>query len=156
MPFIYGRLLSRTAMTGQIVLFGLAGDLVPRPAANTVLLPCIQLKKFRLGIALVACFSIGLALRMVSAGTGRVARGGPLVRVRRLRPVGPLRLDRADRAVQALHGPARLEGHPARRREPCSRPYTGRRMTGPSPPHQARVLRAGILSPAGCDVGTGF
>jgi nickel/cobalt exporter len=50
------------------VLFGLTGGLIPCPAAITVLLLCIQLKQFSLGFALVVCFSIGLAVTMVSAG----------------------------------------------------------------------------------------
>lgn len=54
--------------TGQIVMFGLTGGLIPCPAAITVLLLCIQLKQISLGMALVLCFSIGLALTMVSAG----------------------------------------------------------------------------------------
>lgn len=54
--------------TGQIVLFGLTGGLIPCPAAITVLLLCIQLKQLSLGVVLVLCFSIGLALTMVSAG----------------------------------------------------------------------------------------
>ncbi|MBI5128875.1 MAG: nickel/cobalt efflux transporter RcnA [Rhodopseudomonas palustris] len=58
----------RSVTTGQIVLFGLTGGLIPCPAAITVLLLCIQLKQLSLGIALVLCFSIGLALTMVSAG----------------------------------------------------------------------------------------
>jgi nickel/cobalt exporter len=62
------RFAGRTVSTGQIVLFGLTGGLIPCPAAITVLLLCIQLKQFSLGFALVVCFSIGLALTMVSAG----------------------------------------------------------------------------------------
>jgi nickel/cobalt transporter (NicO) family protein len=54
--------------TGQIVMFGLTGGLIPCPAAITVLLLCIQLKQISLGVVLVLCFSIGLALTMVSAG----------------------------------------------------------------------------------------
>ena len=54
--------------TGQIVLFGLTGGLIPCPASITVLLLCLQLKKFALGAALVACFSLGLAVTMVSVG----------------------------------------------------------------------------------------
>jgi nickel/cobalt transporter (NicO) family protein len=59
---------SRTVTTGQIILFGLTGGLIPCPAAITVLLLCIQLKQLSLGVVLVLCFSIGLALTMVSAG----------------------------------------------------------------------------------------
>ncbi|KOX47885.1 nickel transporter [Streptomyces purpurogeneiscleroticus] len=62
------RFQGRTVTTGQIVLFGLTGGLIPCPAAITVLLLCIQLKQLSLGFALVACFSIGLAATMVSAG----------------------------------------------------------------------------------------
>ncbi|KMO37777.1 nickel transporter [Methylobacterium variabile] len=62
------RFAGRTVTTGQIVMFGLTGGLIPCPAAITVLLLCIQLKQFSLGFALVVCFSIGLALTMVSAG----------------------------------------------------------------------------------------
>lgn len=62
------RFSDRTVTTSQIVLFGLTGGLIPCPAAITVLLLCIQLKEFSLGAVLVLCFSIGLALTMVSAG----------------------------------------------------------------------------------------
>lgn len=54
--------------TGQIVMFGLTGGLIPCPASITVLLLCLQLKKFTLGVALVLCFSIGLAVTMVTVG----------------------------------------------------------------------------------------
>ncbi|OAT16403.1 nickel/cobalt efflux transporter [Buttiauxella noackiae ATCC 51607] len=52
----------------QILLFGLTGGLIPCPAAITVLLICIQLKAFTLGAAMVVCFSIGLALTLVTVG----------------------------------------------------------------------------------------
>jgi nickel/cobalt exporter len=54
--------------TWQIVLFGLTGGLIPCPAAITVLLLCLQLKEFTLGFALVLCFSIGLAITLVTVG----------------------------------------------------------------------------------------
>jgi len=57
-----------TATTGQIILFGLTGGLIPCPASITVLLICLQLKEFALGATLVLCFSIGLAVTMVSVG----------------------------------------------------------------------------------------
>lgn len=50
-------------------MFGLTGGLVPCPASITVLLLCLQLKRFALGASLVLCFSIGLALTMVVSGT---------------------------------------------------------------------------------------
>jgi len=62
------RFAGRTVTTGQIVLFGLTGGLIPCPAAITVLLLCIQLKQFSLGFVLVLSFGIGLAITMVSAG----------------------------------------------------------------------------------------
>src|SRR3954467_6049009 len=54
--------------TAQIIAFGLTGGLIPCPAAITVLLLCLQLKAFTLGVALVLCFSVGLAVTMVSVG----------------------------------------------------------------------------------------
>ncbi|WP_035604577.1 nickel/cobalt efflux transporter [Haloferula sp. BvORR071] len=62
------RFANRQVTTGQIVLFGLTGGLMPCPAALTVLVVCLQLKKYSLGFALVAAFSIGLALIMVTVG----------------------------------------------------------------------------------------
>jgi nickel/cobalt transporter (NicO) family protein len=63
------RFTNRQVTTGQIVLFGLTGGLLPCPASITVLLLCLQLKKVALGATLVLCFSIGLALTMVASGT---------------------------------------------------------------------------------------
>lgn len=62
------RFAGRNVTTWQIVLFGLTGGLIPCPAAITVLLLCLQLKQFTLGFALVLCFSIGLAITLVSVG----------------------------------------------------------------------------------------
>ncbi|HKD52800.1 MAG TPA: nickel/cobalt efflux transporter [Steroidobacteraceae bacterium] len=62
------RFASRDVTTGQIVLFGLTGGLIPCPAAITVLLLCLQLRHIALGVTLVVCFSIGLALTMVTSG----------------------------------------------------------------------------------------
>ena len=62
------RFRGQEVTTGQIVLFGLTGGLIPCPAAITVLLLCLQLKRLALGVALVGGFSLGLALTMVSAG----------------------------------------------------------------------------------------
>jgi nickel/cobalt exporter len=62
------RFADRNVTTGQIVMFGLTGGLIPCPAAITVLLLCLQLRQFTLGVALVLCFSIGLAITMVTAG----------------------------------------------------------------------------------------
>lgn len=54
--------------TGQIVWFGFTGGLLPCPGAIAVLLVCIQLKAFALGLAMVAAFSAGLALTLVAIG----------------------------------------------------------------------------------------
>ncbi len=62
------RFSNRHVTTGQIVVFGLTGGLIPCPASITVLLLCLQLKQITLGAALVLCFSIGLALTMVLVG----------------------------------------------------------------------------------------
>lgn len=62
------RFANRTVTTPQIILFGLTGGLMPCPAALTVLLVCMQVKQYTLGFALVAAFSFGLALTMVSVG----------------------------------------------------------------------------------------
>lgn len=62
------RFANRNVTTGQIVLFGLTGGLIPCPASVTVLLLCLQLKKVTLGATLVLCFSLGLALTLVLSG----------------------------------------------------------------------------------------
>ena len=58
----------RDVTTGQIVVFGLTGGLIPCPASITVLLLCLQLKEVALGATLVLGFSVGLALTMVASG----------------------------------------------------------------------------------------
>ncbi len=62
------RFSNRTVTTSQIVLFGITGGLIPCPAAFTILLLCLQLKRAALGFAIVGAFSFGLALTMVSVG----------------------------------------------------------------------------------------
>lgn len=62
------RFANRGATTGQIVMFGLTGGLIPCPAAITVLLLCLQVRQIGVGAALVLAFSLGLALTMVAAG----------------------------------------------------------------------------------------
>lgn len=62
------RFADRKVTTGQIVIFGLTGGLIPCPGAITVLLLCLQLKQITLGAVLVLCFSLGLALTMVTSG----------------------------------------------------------------------------------------
>lgn len=62
------RFASRNVTTGQLIMFGLTGGLMPCPAAFAVLLVCLQLKKFTLGFALVVAFSAGLAITLVGVG----------------------------------------------------------------------------------------
>ena len=65
---IQRRFASTDVTNGQILFFGLTGGLIPCPAAITVLLICIQLKQLALGATMVVCFSIGLALTLVTVG----------------------------------------------------------------------------------------
>jgi len=56
------------ATTGQVVLFGLTGGLIPCSAAITVLIVCLHLDRIWLGVGLVGAFSLGLAVTLVAAG----------------------------------------------------------------------------------------
>jgi nickel/cobalt transporter (NicO) family protein len=82
------RFANRHVTTAQIVVFGLTGGLIPCPASITVLLLCLQLKRVALGAALVLCFSVGLALTMVT--TGAVAALGMRHAARRFSGFGDL------------------------------------------------------------------
>ena len=62
------RFKGQDVTTGQIVLFGLTGGLIPCPASITILLICLQLKHVALGATLVLSFSVGLALTLVASG----------------------------------------------------------------------------------------
>lgn len=62
------RFTNQEVTTSQIVIFGLTGGLIPCPAAITVLLLCLHLKKITLGATLVLSFSVGLALTLVASG----------------------------------------------------------------------------------------
>lgn len=62
------RFAGRQVTTAQIVIFGLTGGLMPCPAAVSILIICLQLKEFSLGFGIVAAFSLGLALTMISVG----------------------------------------------------------------------------------------
>lgn len=65
---IVQRFGGRPVTTPQIVLFGITGGLMPCPAAFTVLLVCLQLKRATLGFVMVGAFSFGLALTMIATG----------------------------------------------------------------------------------------
>ncbi len=62
------RFTNQNVTTGQIVLFGLTGGLIPCTAAITVLLLCLQTHRALLGFLLVMGFSTGLAATMVASG----------------------------------------------------------------------------------------
>jgi nickel/cobalt exporter len=59
---------TRAVTTPQIVWFGFTGGLMPCPSAVAVLLVCLQLKAFALGVAMVAAFSLGLAATLITIG----------------------------------------------------------------------------------------
>jgi nickel/cobalt exporter len=69
--------------TDQIIWFGFTGGLMPCPAAIAVLLICIQLKAFTLGVAMVAAFSLGIGLTLIAVGltvvwgAGRLSKAWP-------------------------------------------------------------------------------
>jgi nickel/cobalt exporter len=63
------RFTNQNVTTGQLILFGLTGGLMPCPSAFAVLMVCLQLKAFTLGFALVLAFSVGLAITLVSVGS---------------------------------------------------------------------------------------
>lgn len=62
------RFASGRANLGQVMWFGLVGGLIPCPAAVTVLIVCLHLQQFWLGVGLVGSFSVGLALTLVTVG----------------------------------------------------------------------------------------
>ena len=59
---------SGRATTGQVVAFGITGGLLPCAAAVTVLIVCLHLQRFWLGVGLVGAFSAGLAATLVLVG----------------------------------------------------------------------------------------
>ena len=52
----------------DVAWFGFSGGLIPCPAAFAVLLACFHQKAYALGVAMVAAFSVGLALMLVAVG----------------------------------------------------------------------------------------
>lgn len=57
-----------SATWAQTITFGLTGGLLPCTAAITVLILCLNLERFWFGMGLVAGFSLGLALTLVTVG----------------------------------------------------------------------------------------
>lgn len=62
------RFVGQKVTTGQIAMFGLTGGLVPCPASVTIMMICLHLKQYSLGASMVASFSLGLAISLVSVG----------------------------------------------------------------------------------------
>ena len=62
------RFVEQKVTTGQIAMFGLTGGLVPCPASVTIMMICLHLKQYSLGAVMVASFSLGLAISLVSVG----------------------------------------------------------------------------------------
>ena len=63
------RLSGKTTITNaEVAWFGFSGGLLPCPAAFAVLLACLHQKAYVLGIVMVAAFSVGLALMLVTIG----------------------------------------------------------------------------------------
>ena len=60
------------ATATQTIGFGLVGGLIPCPAAITVLLLCLGIGQFWLGVGMVASFSVGLAVTLVGVGMAAV------------------------------------------------------------------------------------
>lgn len=52
----------------DVIWFGFSGGLMPCPAAFAVLLACFHQKAYALGVVLIAAFSVGLALTLVTIG----------------------------------------------------------------------------------------
>jgi nickel/cobalt transporter (NicO) family protein len=71
---IAARFANGRVTTGQIVLFGLTGGLLPCSAAVAVLLICLQFDHYALGLATVGAFSVGLAIALI--GVGAIAAWG--------------------------------------------------------------------------------
>jgi nickel/cobalt exporter len=64
----------------QIIWFGFTGGLMPCPSAIAVLLVCVQLKAFALGVAMVAAFSLGIGLTLIAIGLAAVWSSGKLTK----------------------------------------------------------------------------
>jgi len=62
------RFVGQKVTTAQIAMFGLTGGLVPCPASVTIMMICLHLKQYSLGAVMVASFSLGLAISLVSVG----------------------------------------------------------------------------------------
>ncbi|MCW5700437.1 MAG: nickel/cobalt efflux transporter RcnA [Rhodospirillales bacterium] len=62
------RFQDSSVTTAQVAVFGLTGGLLPCSAAIVVLLACLHVNQFALGMAMVGAFSLGLATVLVAVG----------------------------------------------------------------------------------------
>lgn len=85
---IAARFSSGRVTLWQTLSFGLTGGLIPCSAAITVLIVCLNLGQFWLGVGLVSAFSLGLAATLVAAGMAVV------IGLRFVAARGPRRLGR--------------------------------------------------------------
>lgn len=65
---IEARFGGRKVKSWEVVWFGFTGGLLPCPSAIAVLLVALQLNAYALGVAMVAAFSLGLAVTLVAVG----------------------------------------------------------------------------------------
>jgi nickel/cobalt exporter len=65
---IESRFAEGRTTAGQTILFGLTGGLIPCSAAITLLLLCLHIDRFWMGVGLVGAFSVGLAVSLVAVG----------------------------------------------------------------------------------------
>lgn len=65
----------------EVLWFGFTGGLLPCPAAFAVLLACLHQKAYALGVVMIAAFSIGLAVMLVTVGVA-AAWGASALRAR--------------------------------------------------------------------------
>lgn len=65
---IVTRFSGRRVKTWEVIWFGFTGGLLPCPSAIAVLLVALQLNAYALGVAMVAAFSLGLAITLVVFG----------------------------------------------------------------------------------------
>lgn len=96
---IAARTDGKSVTTGQVILFGLTGGLVPCAAAITVLLLCLQTHRILLGAMLVLSFSVGLATTLMGSA---VAAAWGLARVGRHLPKLDGLAQRAPYAASAI------------------------------------------------------
>ena len=131
------RFASGNVTTGQIVMFGL-GRADPCSAAIAVLVLCLQVNQIWRGVALVFCFSIGLAITLIAAGiTAAIgcARFAPLAGFRRACPTPALSLQHRHDRAWTLRRLAGLDERSDRPLKYCVTPHTKPRPpnTPPSP-----------------------